>query len=82
LPAYLANALIGCFALFHGISHGAEMGQDTDLIGYSLGFISATALLHLTGIILGYRVLPAASRFRTMGFAIGGIGFYLMYQSI
>ena len=42
--------IVGFFALFHGFAHGAEIADSADFISYSVGFISATSLLHLAGI--------------------------------
>jgi urease accessory protein len=49
-PAWQA-ALVAFFALFHGHAHGSEVGGAA-LLPYGLGFIAATAMLHLAGIAL------------------------------
>ena len=51
-PVGLAMAMVGVFALFHGRAHGAEMPRDLSGVGYGLGFVLATALLHVAGITL------------------------------
>ena len=48
----IASALVGGFALFHGSAHGAEMPLSSDAVGYAAGFVAATALLHLLGILI------------------------------
>jgi urease accessory protein len=53
LPVAGAMALAGFFALFHGHAHGAEMPTDASGLAYGLGFVLATAILHLIGIGLG-----------------------------
>lgn len=53
LPTAAAMALVGFFATFHGYAHGAEMPGDTSGLSYALGFMLATALLHVCGIGLG-----------------------------
>jgi urease accessory protein len=54
-PAMLgAVALTGAFAVFHGFAHGAEMPADASGASYAAGFLIATALLHATGIALGF----------------------------
>lgn len=53
LPVAGAMALVGFFALFHGHAHGAEMPTDASGLAYGLGFVFATAILHLVGIGLG-----------------------------
>lgn len=52
-PVATAAALAGLFAIFHGHAHGAEMPADPGGLGYGLGFMLATALLHVVGIALG-----------------------------
>lgn len=52
-PLALAMAVVGFFAIFHGHAHGAEMPEDAAGLAYGLGFMLATALLHLGGIGLG-----------------------------
>jgi urease accessory protein len=76
-----AMALVGAFALFHGHAHGAEMPSGASGLLYVLGFITATALLHATGILAA---LGSAKSFGKFGrplaqlagglFALGGIG--------
>ncbi len=52
-PVAAAMALVGVFAIFHGHAHGAEMPVDASGLEYGLGFMLATALLHVVGIGLG-----------------------------
>ena len=49
----VACAIVGVFALFHGYAHGVELPEAADPVGYSVGFVLATGLLHLVGIGLG-----------------------------
>ncbi|MDD5215815.1 MAG: HupE/UreJ family protein [Methylococcales bacterium] len=44
--------IVGFFALFHGFAHGAEIADSADLVSYSIGFITATSLLHIAGIVM------------------------------
>jgi urease accessory protein len=53
LPTAAAMALVGFFAIFHGHAHGAEMAGNANALAYGIGFLSATALLHGLGIVLG-----------------------------
>ncbi|MFG1346156.1 HupE/UreJ family protein [Xanthobacter autotrophicus DSM 431] len=55
-PLALAMAVTGFFALFHGHAHGTEMPLDASGLSYGLGFMSATALLHLAGLGLGMTI--------------------------
>lgn len=52
LPASTAAAVVGIFALFHGHAHGGELGS-AGALQFGLGFVIATALLHMAGIALG-----------------------------
>jgi urease accessory protein len=52
-PIAAAMALVGIFAIFHGHAHGAEMPVDASGLEYGLGFVLATALLHVVGIGFG-----------------------------
>jgi len=55
-PLLVAAALVGVFAIFHGHAHGAELPAGANAVAYSLGFVVATGLLHLTGIAFGLLV--------------------------
>ncbi len=55
--------IVGFFALFHGYAHGAEIADSADFLSYSIGFISATSLLHIAGILFA-RVVYLANRLR------------------
>lgn len=81
MPLVAAMSLVGIFAVFHGHAHGAEMGQSVGGLTYALGFVTATALLHLAGIAAAFGTAKLAGRFgktaaRLSGaaFAIGGLG--------
>lgn len=81
MPVYDAMALVGVFAIFHGHAHGAEMPQDAGGLTYALGFMTATALLHVAGIAGAMCVVRLAGRYgRPIAqvaagvFALGGIG--------
>jgi urease accessory protein len=56
MSVILAVAIVAVFAVFHGYSHGIEMGDARSGVAFGLGFVAATALLHLTGISLGVMV--------------------------
>ena len=56
LPATLAVAMIGVFALFHGLAHGAVwMGGDQPWKPL-LGMLAGTIVLHVAGLGLGLMV--------------------------
>jgi urease accessory protein len=51
--AILASLIVAAFAIFHGYAHGQEAPSVADPVGYSVGFVLCTGLLHLAGIALG-----------------------------
>jgi len=52
-PVWAACVVVGTFAVFHGYAHGRELPSAADPIGYSVGFVLATGLLHVCGIGTG-----------------------------
>ncbi len=52
-PVAIGMAIVGTFAIFHGYAHGAEMPVNAAGLMYSIGFATATALLHAVGIAAG-----------------------------
>jgi len=52
-PLPVAAVIVGAFAIFHGYAHGAEMPEASSAVSYALGFVIATGLLHLAGILFG-----------------------------
>jgi urease accessory protein len=52
-PVWLACLIVAIFAIFHGYAHGKELPSAADPIGYAVGFMLATGLLHMFGIGLG-----------------------------
>lgn len=81
MPVVAAMALAGGFAVFHGWAHGAEMPVNAGALTYSLGFVAATALLHVAGIAASMGVAAVTDRYgRTFAqiaggvFALGGVG--------
>ncbi len=52
-PVWLAAPIVAVFGLFHGYAHGLELPSMADPLGFSLGFVLATGLLHVLGIAIG-----------------------------
>lgn len=52
-PLWVAAALVGMFAVFHGHAHGTELPAAANAMTYAVGFVIATGLLHLCGILFG-----------------------------
>jgi urease accessory protein len=81
MPTAAAAGLVGAFAIFHGHAHGAEMPGSAEGVTYAMGFLLATALLHLAGIAASLSMAKLAGRHGKMAaqcaaglFAIGGVG--------
>jgi urease accessory protein len=81
MPVAAAMALAGVFAIFHGHAHGAEMPAGALGLEYALGFVLATAALHLAGIGAAIGVSRIVGRYGKTAaqvagglFAIGGLG--------
>ncbi len=55
-PVAVAMAVVGLFAVFHGHAHGSEMPETAAGLAYGLGFMLATALLHVAGIGIGFLI--------------------------
>jgi urease accessory protein len=81
LPLAASMMLVGVFALFHGYAHGAEMPASASGLTYGMGFVAATAALHLFGIGLGMTAQKFATEktLRYAGGAIAGCGLYLTF---
>lgn len=52
-PLWLSSSVVGLFALWHGYAHGAEMPAQVSGMAYAVGFMLATASLHIIGIAFG-----------------------------
>jgi urease accessory protein len=79
-PLWAAAALVALFAIFHGYAHGRELPGAADPVGYGVGFVVATGLLHLVGILIGtitHRPLGAQA-VRACGAAIACAGLFFL----
>ena len=81
MPLVASAILVGVFALFHGHAHGAEMPATALGWLYGLGFVLATAGLHLFGVSIGLaaRKIKSEKMLRYAGAAIAACGFYLAF---
>ncbi|WP_417514104.1 HupE/UreJ family protein [Minwuia sp.] len=52
-PLWVAWAVVGIFAIFHGHAHGTELPEAANAVSYSVGFVIGTGLMHLIGIGFG-----------------------------
>ena len=77
LPLLVSAGLVGLSALLHGHSHGAEMPMAASAMGYALGFLGATLILHMIGIggglILNRPAIPYLARLAGSGTAAAGL---------
>ena len=85
IPEWTALITVAIFALFHGNAHGSEIPDITNTIGllvaYILGFLIATAGLHVVGALLGMligRLERGQMLMRLGGLAIALIGIFLI----
>lgn len=79
LPVAVGMGLVGVFAIFHGLAHGAEMPATAGGLGYGAGFVAATALLHATGVGLGVFAARSSGRVaKSAGWAIAACGVALL----
>jgi len=78
-PLWVAAAVVGVLAIFHGYAHGVELPPGADALAFSAGFVVATGLLHLAGIAFGlltrWRVGELAVRTAGGAIAIAGLTF-------
>jgi urease accessory protein len=79
-PLWVAAALVGAFAVFHGHAHGTELPESATPLAYGAGFVISTGLLHATGILVGLLVYwPAGEKVvRLCGGVISCVGLYFL----
>lgn len=83
-PLWLAAALVGFFAIFHGHAHGTELPAGESGLLYSIGFVMVTGLLHATGIAIGliHRWQKGRIALRGAGAAVGAAGVFFLWRAI
>lgn len=76
VPTAGVAAMVGFFAFFHGHAHGGELGE-AGAWQFALGFVIATAVLHLVGIGAGLSLSrfggKALGRIAGAATALGGL---------
>ncbi len=79
-PLWASILIVSFFALFHGYAHGAELPQQSDPLPYSVGFVVATGLIHIAGILIGFvtRLPHGMLALRAGGGAIAVTGVFLL----
>ncbi|WGR75106.1 MULTISPECIES: HupE/UreJ family protein [unclassified Bradyrhizobium] len=84
LPFAVAAIIVAVFAIFHGHAHGAELPTSANPLAYGLGFVVATGLLHLCGILIGALTRWSAGErlIQGLGVVIAILGGYFLAHSI
>src|SRR5947209_14160171 len=79
-PLAVALLIVGTFAIFHGYAHGRELPSAADPVAYAIGFVTATGMLHVGGILIGLSMRGPLGEgaVRACGVAIGCIAFYCL----
>jgi urease accessory protein len=79
-PLWVAAMIVSAFAIFHGHAHGTELPKAAAPLTYALGFVLATGLLHLSGILIGLvDWLPTGGKLlRATGGLIAVTGLFLL----
>jgi len=79
-PLTVAIGLVALFAVFHGHAHGTELPAAASPVLYGLGFVAATAILHMIGLGIGQVLkLPRGQlAVRAGGAAIAVAGVFLL----
>lgn len=71
-------ALVGIFAMFHGLAHGMELPQSSGGMAFVLGFMATTLALHLAGLYAGFKIKNQGKWMsRVLGAGIAGYGAFL-----
>ena len=83
-PLIFAALLVGFFAIFHGHAHGTELPPDENGVLYSIGFVVATGLLHLTGIGIGliHRWKAGEVALRLGGAGVAATGCFFLWDAL
>jgi urease accessory protein len=83
-PIWAACLVVAVFAIFHGYAHGKELPSAADPVSYSVGFVLATGLLHVSGICLGLlnNLHNGVVATRSIGAVIALLGAWFLYQAV
>jgi urease accessory protein len=83
-PLWMAMLIVAAFAIFHGHSHGTALPVFGVPILYASGFVIATGLLHLCGILIGAtnRWQGGEALIRGGGVLIALTGAYFLYRQL
>ena len=83
LPEALAAALVGVFAIFHGLAHGTELAGTAQISAPLLGMLISTVVLHGAGLALGLALHErSAWGTRLAGVSVGLLGSFLLLKMV
>ena len=79
-PPWVAATVVAAFAIFHGHAHGTALPLSGAPLVYGAGFVVATGLLHVGGIVIGIlNRWPLGARvIRAGGVFIAATGFVFL----
>ena len=80
-PLLLAMLFCGAFGFIHGHAHGTELPSVSQPALYILGFVTATAALHMFGVVAGWLALKSptgAVGLRISGATIAATGLWFV----
>ena len=81
VPGVAAALLVGVFALFHGLAHGYELAGSANAWATLTGMLTATVLLHASGLGLGWALRRASIWVpRVAGAGVAAFGVTLLAQ--
>lgn len=83
-PLWVAAAVVGFFAIFHGHAHGTELPAGSSGASYTIGFVVATGLLHAAGITIGsiHRWRSGKLVLRLTGALVASAGAYFLWRAV
>ena len=83
-PLWVAMLMVGSFAIFHGHAHGTALPAFGVPILFAAGFVVATGLLHLCGIVVGLLVHRPVGNviIRVTGVAVALVGGYFVATAV
>jgi len=85
ISRWAALVCVGIFGIFHGHAHGTEMPLIADPLLYGFGFVVGTAIIHLTGVALGFLVRRRSDghiKLRYSGAIVSLAGAYFLYSGL
>jgi urease accessory protein len=77
-------AVVACFAVYHGLAHGSELPVGSESVSFVVGFLLASAVLHLSGMAMAavLRHAGTARAFQVAGAGIAATGLVLLVSQV